>query len=80
MVPDAPVSTFELELEGGSKGLLVNSTDLCKTKHRAIVKFAGHNGKAHNAKPLLRAKCKGGKHKGHRRHRRAALRHQRAAR
>ena len=64
-VPDAPVSEVVVNFQGGKKGLIVNSTDLCRTRHRAIVKFAGHNGKAHNAKPLLRAKCGG---KGKRNH------------
>ena len=53
--------------EGGKKGLLVNSTDLCKGRHRAIVDFTGHNGKVHNFKPVLQAKC-GKKHKGGKHH------------
>lgn len=69
-VADAPVESFTLELQGGKKGLLVNSTDLCKGKHRATVDFTGHNGKVHNFKPVLQAKCKGGKHKRHKAHRR----------
>ena len=28
-VPDAPVSKFVLEMQGGKKGLIVNSTNLC---------------------------------------------------
>jgi len=51
-------------MEGGKKGLLVNSTDLCKGKHRATVDFTGHNGKVHNFKPVLQAKCP----KNHKRH------------
>ena len=70
-VPDAPVSKVVVSFEGGNKGLLVNSTDLCKGKHRAIAKFTGHNGKVHNFKPVLQAKC-GGKHKKGKRHHRAA--------
>jgi hypothetical protein len=70
-VPDAPVSKVVVSFEGGNKGLLVNSTDLCKGKHRAIVDFTGHNGKVHNFKPVLGAKC-GGKHKKGKRHHRAA--------
>jgi len=64
-VPDAPVSKVVVSFEGGNKGLLVNSTDLCKGKHRAIVDFTGHNGKVHDFKPVLQAKCGGhGKKKG----------------
>ena len=47
-----------VNLQGGKKGLLENSTDLCKSKNRAKVKFTGHNGKVHNVKPVLRVKCK----------------------
>ncbi|MGC1165194.1 MAG: hypothetical protein WA862_03870, partial [Solirubrobacterales bacterium] len=43
--------------QGAKKGLLENSTNLCKGKHRAIVKFGAHNGKAHRAKPPLRVRC-----------------------
>jgi hypothetical protein len=57
--PDAPVTSFDLELEGGNKGLLVNSTDLCKAKHRAKADFTGQNGKAFSSRPVLRVKCKG---------------------
>jgi hypothetical protein len=58
-------------MQGGSKGLLVNSTNLCKGKHRAIVNFTGHNGKIHDFTPAVRAKCakahKKGKGKHHKR-------------
>jgi len=76
--PDAPVTSFDLELEGGKKGLFVNSADLCLRKHRAFVAFGGQNGKQFTTKPLMRVKCKGKgrKHKRkHRRHRRHGKRH-----
>ena len=56
-VPDAPVSKFTLTMQGGKKGLLINSTNVCRGKHRAAVKFTAHNGKVHDFKPLLRASC-----------------------
>jgi hypothetical protein len=56
--PDAPVSSFDIELEGGPKGLFVNSTNLCKRKNRANVAFTGQNGKAYSSKPVLAVKCK----------------------
>jgi hypothetical protein len=65
--PDAPVSSFDLELEGGKKGLFVNSTNLCLKKYRAFVAFAGQNGKQFTSKPLMQAKCKGKKAKKARR-------------
>jgi len=39
-VPDAPVSKFVLEMQGGKKGLLVNKTDVCKGTRRAFVATA----------------------------------------
>jgi hypothetical protein len=67
-VPDAPVSSFALQMQGGKKGLFVNSTNLCLTKRRAISKFTGQNGKQFNTKPVLRVKCaKAGKANKHKR-------------
>jgi hypothetical protein len=57
-VPDAPVTRFILTMQGGKKGLLVNSTNLCKSTNRAIVAFTGQNGKRHNFDPVLKAQCK----------------------
>lgn len=62
-VPDAPVTKFVLEMQGGEKGLIVNSTNLCKGKHRAIANFKGQNGRRHHFTPLVKAKCKGKKAK-----------------
>jgi hypothetical protein len=59
--PDAPVSTFTLEMQGGKKGLLVNSTNLCVGTHKAIADFSGQNGKRHEFKPALQAKCPKGR-------------------
>jgi hypothetical protein len=47
-VPDVPVSKFVLDMKGGKKGLLVNSTNLCADSQRAIVKMKGQNGKKKN--------------------------------
>jgi hypothetical protein len=57
--PDAPVSSFVLEMQGGKKGLFENSTNLCAGTHKAISAFTGQNGKAWNTKPELKVKCKG---------------------
>jgi len=56
-VPDAPVSKFVLKLPAGKKGLLENSTNICRGKHRAVVKMTGQNGKIHDFRPLVKAKC-----------------------
>jgi len=57
-IPDAGVSKFVLEMKGGAKGLLVNSTDLCKGEHRAVAKIAGQNGRTANQSPRLQASCR----------------------
>jgi hypothetical protein len=64
-VPDAPVSKFVLEMQGGKKGLLVNSTNLCRRKNRAISEFTGQNGKLFNTEPVLTVKCGGKAKKSH---------------
>jgi hypothetical protein len=57
-VPDAPVSKFVLEMQGGKKGLLVNSRNLCSQANRATVQFTGQNAKTRDFRPLLRDSCK----------------------
>jgi hypothetical protein len=63
LVPDAPVSKFVLRMQGGKKGLLVNSTSLCQEAQKATVRMTGQNGKVHNISPTLKAQCgkRGGK-------------------
>jgi hypothetical protein len=56
-VPDAPVSRFVLEMQGGKKSLLVNSTDICARGHRAKVLIEGQNGKTADQRPKLKASC-----------------------
>lgn len=57
--PDVPVSKFVLRLQGGNKGLLINSTDICRKDFRARVRFKAHNGKRRTLRPKLRADCRG---------------------
>jgi hypothetical protein len=66
-LPDAPVSKLVLELQGGSKGILVNSTDLCRGVHRALANFTAQNGKYIRSKPALKADCPRHKSARHRR-------------
>jgi hypothetical protein len=65
-VPDAPVSKFVLTMQGGKKGLLENSRNLCSSVNRANVSFTAQNGKVSNSTPELTNSCKKskGKHKG----------------
>ncbi len=63
-VPDAPVTKFQLTMQGGGKGLLVNNTDLCKASPQANVVFDGQNGKEAETNPLVSVGgCGGGKKK-----------------
>jgi hypothetical protein len=64
LVPDAPVSKFVLRMQGGKRGLLVNSRNLCATRSRANVQFTGQNGKSASQSPLLQNQC-AKKHKKH---------------
>jgi len=43
--PDVPLKTFILEMKGGKKSLLQNSTNLCKSQQLAILNMKGQNGK-----------------------------------
>jgi hypothetical protein len=56
-VPDAPISRVILEMQGGKKGLIVNSRDLCAGKGRAHARFTGQNGKVRDFRPVVRAEC-----------------------
>jgi hypothetical protein len=57
-VPDVPVSKVVVDFQGGNKGLLENSTDLCRDSHRATAKYTGQNGKRFNYRPLMAVSCK----------------------
>ena len=69
--PDAPVSRAVVQMQGGQKGLFVNSRDLCfkPRRNRARVNAGGQNGKRSETKPVMRAvKCKKHRVKRHGRH------------
>jgi hypothetical protein len=57
-VPDAPLTKVVLEMGGGRKSLLANSTNICRGKYAATVKMKGHNGAVRNFRAPLKAKCK----------------------
>jgi hypothetical protein len=58
LVPDAPVTRFALRMQGGNKGLLVNSRNLCADAERATVRMVGQNGKRQDSFPVLKNDCK----------------------
>jgi hypothetical protein len=62
-VPDAPVSRFELKLLGGKRGLLENSTNLCKGTPPATIKLSAQNGRVYDTEPQVAVRCPK-KHKG----------------
>jgi len=68
-VPDAPVTKFVLQMKGGKKSLLTNSTDICRGSHKATVQMKAQNGRAATLRPKLVSsgcgKKKLGKHKHH---------------
>jgi len=57
-VPDAPVTKFTMNLFGGKKGLIENSTPLCRGRHRAKLELKAQNGRqlTTNA-PIAVASC-----------------------
>ena len=72
--PDAPISRVLLRMQGGKKGLIVNSRNICvkpKRNHANVV-GSGQNGKRFKARPLMQVRC--GKVRSHKRHQRRASR------
>jgi len=53
-VPDAPLSKVVVQMQGGKKGLIVNSTNLCQGSHRAKADLSAHNGKRLTLRPPMR--------------------------
>lgn len=58
-VPDAPVTKFTITMQGGKKGLLVNSRNLCEAPSSATVKLDAQNGKTADQRSRLRNSCVG---------------------
>jgi hypothetical protein len=57
-VPDAPVTKFVLRMDGGAKGLIQNSKDLCKSSRKGKLNMKGQNGKVFkNKKFKVKASC-----------------------
>jgi hypothetical protein len=76
-IPDAPVTSATISLQGAGKGLLVNNTDLCTHKNNADVQLQGQNNKTADSTPKVAvAGCKSRKgHKRHKHHKRHHRRH-----
>jgi hypothetical protein len=71
-VPDVPLGTVTLDLQGGAKGLIQNSESLCGARQKAALSMRGQNGKSVSRKVPLQAACGkkvGKRHRHGRRHR-----------
>ncbi len=65
--PDAPITKVVVQMQGGQKGLIVNSRNLCATKNRAELSFTAQSTKTLDRTPVVDAAgCKGKAR--HRRH------------
>ncbi len=64
-VPDQPIKKFTLEMNGGKKGLLINTSSLCDKPQKAQLNLKAQNGKQlKNNKLQIKTPCKGKKKKG----------------
>lgn len=57
-IPDAPISAFDLTLDGGSHGILVTSKALCTADQQASMDVAGQNGKTLAANVPVSPSCR----------------------
>jgi hypothetical protein len=71
--PDAPVSTFALDLLGGKRGIVVNGESLCGTSKLASVKMIGQNNAVDKTTAKLQAACSKRAKKPKRQHARKAV-------
>jgi hypothetical protein len=55
-IPDFPVSRFVLEMQGGKKGLIVNSRNLCSAKSKAKARLKGQNNRRYDFNPVVGAR------------------------
>jgi hypothetical protein len=59
-IPDAPISSFSLKLNGGKKGILVitdGNDDVCYTPQKPFLAAVGHNGKRLDTATTLAIEC-----------------------
>jgi hypothetical protein len=58
-IPDAPLTQVVLQMQGGEKGLIVNSRNLCTAPNRILARFSAHNGKRATLRPKVKVSCGG---------------------
>jgi len=56
-IPDAPLTKVVLDMQGGKKGLIINSRNLCASTNRAKAQLSAHNGKRLTINPELKPSC-----------------------
>jgi hypothetical protein len=72
VVPDAPVSRFNLNVKGGRNGILAvtrtrrSTIDICRKKQIAIARMNGHNGKRHDRNIRMATPCNSKRQKARR--------------
>jgi hypothetical protein len=60
MIPDAPISSFSLKLNGGKKGILVitdGNDNICSVPQKPFLAAEGHNGKRLDATTTMSVEC-----------------------
>jgi hypothetical protein len=57
-IPDQPITTFTLNIDGGKRGIIAATRDLCAGRLRASARFSGWNGKkAPTRRPVIATAC-----------------------
>ncbi len=62
-LPDAPLEHFVLTMDGGRRGLLVNSTDLCASNPKAGARLVAQSNATEALHPPLQASCRKAHHR-----------------
>jgi len=60
MIPDAPISSFSLKLNGGKKGILVitdGNDNICSVPQKPFLAAQGHNGKRYDTVTTMSVEC-----------------------
>jgi len=66
IVPDGPVTRFEVKIAGGKRGILQASDNLCRGQQLATARFMGHANRGWAFHPPLKPSCGKSKKKGRR--------------
>jgi hypothetical protein len=68
VIPDAPVTKFELRMDGGKRGLLQDAADLCAGPQLATARLLGHAGRGWVFHPTVKTRCPAHRKKSPREH------------